>query len=153
MPLGRRTGAPGAETPEVDARLRSLGYVSGSAAPKAQYTERDDPKRLVEIDRLMKEAVSLDEQGSLGEAIALYRRILTQRPDMMAASRHLGSLVALDLSENDVTDAGARALTATLAARGVRLELRDNEISAEGMQTFLAAVKGERTPCGPRGAG
>jgi Tfp pilus assembly protein PilF len=82
-------GAPQAETPEVAARLRSLGYVAGSSAPKAHYTERDDPKRLVAIDRLMKEAVALDEQGSLADAIRTYRDIIGQRPDMLAASRHL----------------------------------------------------------------
>ena len=82
-------GAPRAEAPEVAARLRALGYVSGSAAPKARYAERDDPKRLVEIDRRMHEAVTLDDSGSLREGITLYREILVQRPDMMAASRHL----------------------------------------------------------------
>jgi len=82
-------GAPQAEAPEVTARLRSLGYVAGSSAPKTHYTERDDPKRLVEIDRLMKQAVALDEEGSIAGAIPVYRQILAQRPDMTAASRHL----------------------------------------------------------------
>jgi tetratricopeptide (TPR) repeat protein len=77
------------EEPEVAARLRALGYVSGSAARKAQYTERDDPKQLVQIDRMMHEAVALDDEGKLGQGIARYREILAQRPDMMAASRHL----------------------------------------------------------------
>jgi arylsulfatase A-like enzyme/Flp pilus assembly protein TadD len=84
-----RPGAQQPETPEVAARLRALGYVSGSAAPKARYTERDDPKRLVDVDRLMHEAVALDDEGKLREGIARYRQILAQRPDMMAASRHL----------------------------------------------------------------
>jgi len=82
-------GAPLAESPEVAARLRSLGYVSGSAAPKSHYGEQDDPKRLVDIDRLMHEAVALDDEGKLGDGIARYRQILATRPDMMAASRHL----------------------------------------------------------------
>ena len=82
-------GAPQPESPEVAARLRSLGYVSGSAGPKSHYGEQDDPKRLVEIDRLMHEAVALDDEGKLGEGIARYRQILATRPDMMAASRHL----------------------------------------------------------------
>ena len=56
-------GAPQPESPEVAARLRALGYVSGSAAPRAHYTDQDDPKRLVDIDRLMKDAVALDEEG------------------------------------------------------------------------------------------
>jgi tetratricopeptide (TPR) repeat protein len=82
-------GTPQPESPEVIARLRALGYVSGSAAPKARYTEQDDPKRLVDIDRLMHEGVALDDEGKLGDGIARYRQILAKRPDMMAASRHL----------------------------------------------------------------
>jgi arylsulfatase A-like enzyme/Flp pilus assembly protein TadD len=84
-----RPGAPQPERADVADRLRALGYVSGSAAPKAGYTERDDPKRLVDIDRLMHDAVALDDEGKIGEAAARYRQILSRRPDMMAASRHL----------------------------------------------------------------
>ena len=84
-----RPGAQRPQAPDVAARLGALGYISGSAAPKARYTERDDPKRLVEIDRMMHEAVALDGEGNLREGIALYQRILGKRPDMMAASRHL----------------------------------------------------------------
>ena len=87
--MRRAPGAPQPESPEVTARLRSLGYVSGSGAPRSQYGEADDPKRLVEIDRLMHEAVALDDEGKLGEGIARYRQILAARPAMMAASRHL----------------------------------------------------------------
>src|SRR5439155_16438832 len=46
-------GAASAEDPEVARRLQSLGYVSGGAARKAHYTERDDPKNLVALDRLL----------------------------------------------------------------------------------------------------
>jgi arylsulfatase A-like enzyme/Tfp pilus assembly protein PilF len=84
-----RPGVQQPESPEVAARLRALGYVSGSAAPKSQYTERDDPKRLVDVDRLMHEAVALDDERKLQDGIEKYRQILTQRPDMMAAARHL----------------------------------------------------------------
>jgi arylsulfatase A-like enzyme/Flp pilus assembly protein TadD len=78
-----------AEAPDVAARLRALGYVSGSAPRKARYTERDDPKQLVDVDRLMHDAVALDDEGKLRDAIAIYQRILAKRPDMIAASRHL----------------------------------------------------------------
>ena len=105
-------GAPQAESPEVTARLRSLGYVSGSAAPKAHYTEQDDPKRLVEIDRLMHEAVALDDEGKLGDGIARYRQILAKRPDMMAASRHL----AFDLWRAGDMQGAIGALRAAFAA-------------------------------------
>ena len=59
-------GVPQPESPEVTARLRSLGYVSGSGAPRSQYGEADDPKRLVGLDTLM-EQVALDDEGKLGE--------------------------------------------------------------------------------------
>ena len=63
--------------------------MSGGAAPKARYTEADDPKRLVEVDQWMHDAVALDEDGHTREAIEVYRHVLTRRPDMMAAARHL----------------------------------------------------------------
>ena len=107
-----RPGAPRAETADVTARLQSLGYVSGSPAPKAQFTERDDPKQLVGIDRMMKDAVALDEDGSLPAAIRLYSDIVTQRPDMMAASRHL----AFDQSRLGALPAGIETLRAALKA-------------------------------------
>jgi len=84
-----RPGTQQPESPEVAAQLRALGYVSGSAAPKSRYTERDDPKRLVDIDRLMHEAVALDDERRLQEGIEKYRQILAHRPDMIAAARHL----------------------------------------------------------------
>ncbi|PYR63710.1 MAG: hypothetical protein DMF91_02665 [Acidobacteria bacterium] len=75
--------------PEVARRLQSLGYVSGGAAPKTHFTEADDPKRLVDVDQRMHDAVARDEEGRTRDAIDLYRQVLARRPDMMAASRHL----------------------------------------------------------------
>jgi len=82
-------GTQGTEDPEVARRLQSLGYVSGRAAPKTHYTESDDPKRLVDVDQRMHDAVALDEESRTPEAIELYRLVLMRRPDMMAAARHL----------------------------------------------------------------
>jgi arylsulfatase A-like enzyme/tetratricopeptide (TPR) repeat protein len=75
--------------PDVAARLQALGYVSGSSAQKAAYTEQDDPKRLVDLDRTMHEAVVLDTAGRLEEAIARYREVLARRPEMIATAGHL----------------------------------------------------------------
>src|SRR6185436_7871482 len=52
--------APGqrrAEDPDAVAGLRALGYVSGNTPAKARYTEADDPKQLVELDRALHRAV------------------------------------------------------------------------------------------------
>jgi arylsulfatase A-like enzyme/tetratricopeptide (TPR) repeat protein len=82
-------GARRPESPDVEARLRSLGYVSGASALKVRYTERDDPKTLVDVDHEFHSGVDLIERGQLREAIATYQNILQQRPDMSVASLHL----------------------------------------------------------------
>jgi arylsulfatase A-like enzyme/Flp pilus assembly protein TadD len=77
------------ESPEVVARLRALGYVSGTAAPKTHYTEEDDPKRLIEVDREIHRGVELYHTGRLRESAAVFQSLIRQRPDMSAAYGHL----------------------------------------------------------------
>ena len=64
-------GARIAEDPDAAARLRALGYVSGNAPRKAKYTEEDDPKRLVELDRADHRALDAFGNGRPDEAAAL----------------------------------------------------------------------------------
>jgi arylsulfatase A-like enzyme/Tfp pilus assembly protein PilF len=85
---GHRT----ADSPEVRARLESLGYLSGTAARKTRYTEEDDPKRLIELDRLMLEGLEAHGAGRHPEAIAAYRRVIDRRPDMNVAYRRLATI-------------------------------------------------------------
>lgn len=77
------------EDPAALARLRALGYVSGSAPVKARYTEADDPKRLVDIAEAIHRGVELYSGRKLDEAVAVYRQILARRPDMALAYQHL----------------------------------------------------------------
>jgi arylsulfatase A-like enzyme/Flp pilus assembly protein TadD len=77
------------ENAEARARLQSLGYVSGSAARKPHYTEDDDPKRLIDVDRLMLEGIERHRNGRAGDAIDAYRRVIERRPDMELAYRRL----------------------------------------------------------------
>ena len=77
------------ENAEARARLQSLGYLSGSAARKAIYTEEDDPKRLIDVDRLMLDGIALHRDGRAGDAIDAYRRVIARRPDMDLAYRRL----------------------------------------------------------------
>jgi arylsulfatase A-like enzyme/tetratricopeptide (TPR) repeat protein len=82
-------GEQGEETAETRARLQSLGYLSGSAPRKAVYTEEDDPKRLIEVDRWMIEGIELHRAGRSDDAAAAYRRVIERRPDMGLAYRRL----------------------------------------------------------------
>jgi len=89
--------APGqriAESPDAAARLRSLGYLSGSAPAKARYTTDDDPKRLVELDRTIHEAVAAFGAGRPADAVQLYQGVIERRPDMAIAYRHLAFVEA-----------------------------------------------------------
>ena len=72
---------PGQESSEAAAALRSLGYVSGSAAAKGTYTEADDPKRLVQIDRDLHTASELTQNGKGEEAIAMLQSVIARRSD------------------------------------------------------------------------
>ena len=77
------------ENAEARARLQSLGYLSGSAPRKARYTEDDDPKRLVDVDRMMLEGIERHRAGRRTEAMDLYRKVIARRPDMGLAYRRL----------------------------------------------------------------
>jgi len=72
---------PGRESAEAAAALKSLGYVSGSAPARAQYTEADDPKRLVAIDRDLHSATDLFQDGETDKGIALVKSVIARRPD------------------------------------------------------------------------
>jgi len=84
--------APGqrrAEDPEAVAALRALGYVSGASPAKTRYTDADDPKQLVEVDRALHGAVEAFGARRIEEAVRIYESVLAQRPDMTIAYRHL----------------------------------------------------------------
>ena len=72
---------PGQESAEAAAVLRSLGYVSGSAPAKGQYTEADDPKRLVDVDTDLHKATQAFEDGNVQGGIGLLQGVIERRPD------------------------------------------------------------------------
>jgi arylsulfatase A-like enzyme/cytochrome c-type biogenesis protein CcmH/NrfG len=80
------------ENADTRERLRSLGYLTGAAAPKTNYTEADDPKRLVALDRQTDELITRYQRGDLPGAIALGEAIVQQRPDMAVSLTHLAFL-------------------------------------------------------------
>lgn len=72
---------PGRESGQVSEALRSLGYVSGSAAPKAVYTEADDLKTLAGLHRDLHEADNALVEGNYDKAISLLTGVIAKRPD------------------------------------------------------------------------
>jgi tetratricopeptide (TPR) repeat protein len=74
-------GRPGLEAADVTAALRSLGYVSGTAAPRTVYTEADDLKNLAGINRDLHNADEALQTGDHQKAIALLSTVLKLRPD------------------------------------------------------------------------
>ncbi len=72
---------PGQESALAREALRSLGYVTGSAPAKDRYTEADDPKRLVEVDRDLHRASEALRAGKREEGIRLLNVVIARRPD------------------------------------------------------------------------
>src|SRR5262249_17790392 len=52
-------------------------------------SEADDPKRLVDIDDAVHDAVEAFSSGRAADAIRIYRQVIDRRPDMAIAYRHL----------------------------------------------------------------
>jgi Flp pilus assembly protein TadD len=91
------------ETDETRARLEALGYLTSESSPlKERYTEEDDPKRLIELDRMLHDVAGLHARGDLAGAIALCREMLDRRPDM---SLGLGRLAFLLREKGDLEGA------------------------------------------------
>ncbi|MBE3033492.1 MAG: tetratricopeptide repeat protein [Actinobacteria bacterium] len=61
--------------------LRSLGYVTGSAPARDRYTEADDPKSLVDVDRDLHRASAALQAGHRDEGIRLLDSVIARRPD------------------------------------------------------------------------
>jgi arylsulfatase A-like enzyme/Tfp pilus assembly protein PilF len=104
--------APVRESAEVRQRLRSLGYLTGAAGvPSDRYTEEDDPKRLIELDRLLQQVEALSLQGDLAAALERCRELVSRRPGMAISLLHLAHL---ERETGDVA-AGIAALEKALA--------------------------------------
>jgi arylsulfatase A-like enzyme/cytochrome c-type biogenesis protein CcmH/NrfG len=72
---------PGQVSAEEAAKFGSLGYVSGSAPERHVFTEKDDLKNLVAIDRDLHRASELFRTGRHADGTALLRSVIDRRPD------------------------------------------------------------------------
>jgi arylsulfatase A-like enzyme/Tfp pilus assembly protein PilF len=112
---GFNAPAPGQrriEDQDAAARLRALGYVSGTAAAKARYTDADDPKALVDVDRAVHDAVDAFTAGRAADAVQIYQRVIARRPDMAIAYRHLAFIERQRGNVAGAVDVLQRAMTA-----------------------------------------
>lgn len=80
---------------EEAARLRSLGYVTGSSP--SNMTAEDDPKNLVHVDAKIHEVIDLHQRGRSEQAIRLAREIVREQPRMSAGRE----LLAFVLQESE----------------------------------------------------
>jgi arylsulfatase A-like enzyme/Tfp pilus assembly protein PilF len=93
MAVSRRTIAP-----EEAARLRSLGYVAGTATPRAHYTAADDPKSLTGLDDKIHRAIEAFERNNPARGLLLAREVVEERPSMIAGRE----ILAFMLRQNDL---------------------------------------------------
>jgi arylsulfatase A-like enzyme/Flp pilus assembly protein TadD len=92
LPAPGPAAARVAESADTVNRLRSLGYLSGSARAKESYGPEDDPKNLVALDADLQRVVRLYQQGKLEEAMALARDVIRRRPGMATGYEYLSFL-------------------------------------------------------------
>jgi arylsulfatase A-like enzyme len=86
--------APATVDADAAARLRSLGYVVGSAAkPSRAYTAADDPKRLVHLNAALDDAVAMWSRGDGARAIETLRAVVRERPDLTVAYDRLAFML------------------------------------------------------------
>ena len=103
---------PRAEDAETRARLRSLGYVASAAQGRsAHYTEKDDPKHLIDTDAALHELVAMYFDGNVAGALAKCRELVRRRPGTPLWLLHL----ALLERESGNLKAGIDALRAVVA--------------------------------------
>lgn len=94
------------------AKLRSLGYISGSASTAKTHGAADDPKNLVGLDSEMHDAISAYETRHVAQALDIARDVVAKRPDMMAGREILAFL----LEQNDRVPEAIEQLKIVVAA-------------------------------------
>ena len=85
---------PAEESAAARERLRALGYTGGSPVmPRDRYTDADDPKRLIELDKLLHRASEAYLARKPAEAAAIYQDLIKRRPDLADAYRSLAFML------------------------------------------------------------
>ena len=81
------------ESADTTARLRSLGYVASTpTAIRRDFSEEDDPKRLIRFETRLQQVFDLYLSGRTADALASSRALVKERPDMRVALLQLAHL-------------------------------------------------------------
>ncbi len=98
--------------PDVEARLRALGYVSSSISPAVMKEKpRGDPKDKIALYNLMKQAGLDSVDGRLDEGIAKVRQALASDPEIVEAYLMLGNMNTKAKRDKEALAAYQKALT------------------------------------------
>ena len=83
---------PTTVAPEVEQKLRALGYVGGGSAKNMEARVRRDPKDTIELYNLLKLAGSDSEAGRYDDAAAKVRQALAADSEIIDAHAQLGNI-------------------------------------------------------------
>jgi choline-sulfatase len=107
----RAATTPRPVDPEVEARLRSLGYVGSSLSARAlDARPRGDPKDKIALYNLLKQAGLDSVEGRLDEGIARVRQALQADPEIVEAYMMLGNMQGKAAREKESLAAYQKAL-------------------------------------------
>lgn len=132
-----------------EARLRSLGYISGNAAAKASYGPEDDPKTLLPLDRKIHTIIDRYHRGRFAESIQLAREVVAARPSMPLGHSLLaqGLLETGDLDEalKVMRSARAQGVASDTLLRQLGLTLAETGRVGEAIEVLqpLAEISGD----------
>lgn len=78
---------------EEAAKLRSLGYLTGSSETKETYGPQDDPKTLIAVDQKLHTIMELSDRGKCDEALPIARKVVAENPRMKLGYSHLAMVL------------------------------------------------------------
>jgi len=77
---------------EEAAKLKSLGYLTGSGEMKATYGPADDPKTLIVVDQTLHHVMELYEEERCREALPIVKKVVAENPKMKLGYMHLAMI-------------------------------------------------------------
>jgi arylsulfatase A-like enzyme/Flp pilus assembly protein TadD len=107
---------------EDAARLRSLGYVAGSANGSG-FSVADDPKNLVALDNKMHDVIDAYERRDMPRALRLAKEVVAERPNMSAGRELLAFVLQQSERVGDAIANLREAVRTNTASESMRVQL------------------------------